>query len=887
MKRYVLSLAAIVLPIVMLAAAMPARAQQPEQPAEIEPGVGRVSYIHGDVSSQVGDSDQWNAATLNTPVSTGDRVATGKRSRAEVQLDYANVLRMADESTANITNLTRTGIQVQVGQGLVTYDVLRGNEADIEIDTPNVAIRPQMGEGSYRILVNPGGETIIDVRKGSAEIVTPQGSTRVNKDQRITIQGTDNAQYQVSRAIGKDDWDKWNSDRTKTISNAESWKRTNRYYTGSQDLDAYGHWTRIPDYDYVWIPAVSAGWAPYRTGRWVYEPYYGWTWVSYEPWGWAPYHYGRWMVYGGNWAWWPGPVYRSSFYRPIWAPAYVSFFGFGGGGFSFGVNVGFGNYGWLPIGPADPYYPWYGRGRNRVNVVNVTNINIYNGRGGRFGPLYSGRNGHSNINRAFNDDRVRSGFSSMPSGDFGRGRVPERQQRIDAGTFRQTSVMTGAHPASPGRESFRSTDRQVNQGDFGNRSGNSDRFFSRSGWSGASRSSGAQQRGEQDRGTTAQTGQGPSQGRGQDRGQIQDRGQVNSPARGQDRAPQDRAQRGGSVGTQGSSNQRQRPGWRGFGSGNSDSGNSGSRNFGTRNSGASNFGSPGNADSPDAPGRDSAPARGQQRDLAVQNRQADRAPSSDAAEQQRNSERPGWRSFGSGNSGGPGQGRGVGRQAPARDSSTTSQPRANTPADGANQRQQNSGRAGWRTFNPPSEGSQSNGPGGPTGSGGPGGSGRGSTRPSQDQGASPRSADTPRQSPFGSTRNGNSGRSSRPPLEMGQQVVRPRNDGGSGSDSTRGTARRGGEQRGQFSRAPSGPGSGGGQSYGGRGSSMDGGNRGGSFGGGSRGGFSGGGQVSGGGGGGRSGGSMSGGTRGGGASPGSSRGGSTSGRSSTGGGRRR
>ena len=84
----------------------------------------------------------------------------------------------------------------------MNYDVLKGSEANVEIDTPNVAIHPQMNiEGSYRILVNSDGETIVDVRKGSAEISTPQGSTQVEKDQRITIQGNaDNAQYQVAAA---------------------------------------------------------------------------------------------------------------------------------------------------------------------------------------------------------------------------------------------------------------------------------------------------------------------------------------------------------------------------------------------------------------------------------------------------------------------------------------------------------------------------------------------------------------------------------------------------------------------------------------------------------------------------------------------------------------
>src|SRR5882724_11251636 len=123
----------------------------PEQPQRAQNGSGaaRVSFIHGDLSTQHSDSSEWVAATLNTPVVNGDHVSTGKRSRAEIQLDHANILRMSDESTANVVNLSRTQIQLQIGQGLMNYDVLKDSEANVEIDTPNVAIRPHMNEGSY------------------------------------------------------------------------------------------------------------------------------------------------------------------------------------------------------------------------------------------------------------------------------------------------------------------------------------------------------------------------------------------------------------------------------------------------------------------------------------------------------------------------------------------------------------------------------------------------------------------------------------------------------------------------------------------------------------------------------------------------------------------
>jgi uncharacterized membrane protein YgcG len=452
-----------------------------ESAPEAQPGVARVSLMQGDVSTQHGDNGQWTAVTVNTPISQDDRVSTGEKSRAELQLDGANILRLSDRSTARIANLSRTQIQVQVGQGLVTYNVSKGSEARTEIDTPNASIRPLEGDGEYRILVNSDAETQIIVRRGSAEISTSQGTTRVEKGQMITVAGTDSPQYKVARAPGPDEWDGWNDSRNRTIRSADSWHKTNPYYVGTEDLDGHGVWTEVPDYGQVWVPAQDPGWAPYRTGRWVYQPYYGWTWVSYEPWGWAPYHYGRWFVYGGSWAWWPGPVAVYPAYYPIWAPAYVSFFGWGGGGwgFGFGFGGGFGRVGWLPIGPCDGFHPWWGRGGGRVNVVNINNIHNTTINRGGWVPL-RGNTGRqfSNLNEAERNQRVRSGISSMDGKRFGREAVPGHQQGVSAASFKQASMMTGKLPVTPSRESFSSTNRAPGASSVRSAQSSSRHFFS-------------------------------------------------------------------------------------------------------------------------------------------------------------------------------------------------------------------------------------------------------------------------------------------------------------------------------------------------------------------------------------------------------------------------
>src|SRR5580692_6120013 len=86
-------------------------------------GVARISLIHGDVSTQRGDSKDWSAAAVNAPVLAGDRVSTGDKARTEIQLDYANLLRLAEHSQANIVQLNRSQIQIQLGHGMANYTV--------------------------------------------------------------------------------------------------------------------------------------------------------------------------------------------------------------------------------------------------------------------------------------------------------------------------------------------------------------------------------------------------------------------------------------------------------------------------------------------------------------------------------------------------------------------------------------------------------------------------------------------------------------------------------------------------------------------------------------------------------------------------------------------
>lgn len=429
-------------------------AQQQEE-GEAERGVARMSVINGDVSVRRGDSGEWVAAAVNAPLVAFDSVLTGAGSRAEVQFDYANFLRMSSDSEVRLGELASRRYQVQLARGTVTFRVLRDSSADVEIDTANVSVRP-LKRGVFRIAVNENGETEITIRSGEAEAFTPKGVERLQSGRTMLVRGPQgDPEFQVIHEIAWDNWDRWNEERDRTLERSKTYQYVSPDVYGADELDSYGRWIYVPPYGWVWSPnGIAADWAPYRSGRWSWLDWYGWTWVSYDPWGWAPYHYGRWFHGGNGWCWFPGPRYH----RHYWSPAQVAFFGFGHGGVH--VGVGFGSIGWVPLAPYETYHPWYGHGwygghrgfDSRVNIVN--NINITN---------------------VYRNARVMNGVTGVESGSFARGgrgsvvRVNEVAQ--------SASLMRGPVPVAPVADSLRYSNRPV--GASAGRSAGRTQFYTR------------------------------------------------------------------------------------------------------------------------------------------------------------------------------------------------------------------------------------------------------------------------------------------------------------------------------------------------------------------------------------------------------------------------
>jgi hypothetical protein len=407
-------------------------------------GVARISVVNGDVSVRRGDSGDYIAAALNAPLVVQDAVVTNRRSLAEIQFDYSNMLRLGSDAEVRLSELEYKRYQVQVARGTVMFRVLRDQEAEVEISTPNVSVRP-VRSGSYRVTVLEDGTSEITVRSGEADVFTPQGSERLRAGRTMLARGSaSDPEFQMIAAIREDEWDRWNSKRDRDLERSESYQYVSHDVFGAEDLDDHGHWANVPPYGMVWVPRVDSGWAPYRNGRWTWIDWYGWSWVSYDPWGWAPYHYGRWFYSApAGWCWYPGGFGA----RHYWSPALVAFFGFGRSGLGVGFG-GFGNVGWIPLGPNEPYHRWYGSRyyggfRNSTHIDN--SINIVN---------------NVNITNVYRNARVVNGVTAIDGAGFGRGHVGSTV-RVSEADFRQAGLVRGQLPVTPTRDSLRLSDREA------------------------------------------------------------------------------------------------------------------------------------------------------------------------------------------------------------------------------------------------------------------------------------------------------------------------------------------------------------------------------------------------------------------------------------------
>ncbi len=406
--------------------------------------VARLNYMAGTVTTEPAGQNDWSYASINRPLTTGDRLWNDANARSEVHIG-STAVRLGSSTSLDVMNLDDTNAQLKVAQGTLSTRVRSVPPGSTyEIDTPNVALgvtRP----GDYRVDVAPDGSTTtVTVRSGALTAYGENGQVPVESGQQITFTGTNLQEASVAEAPAPDPFDQWANNRDAAEDRSVSARYVSRDIPGYEDLDANGTWSDDPQYGAIWVPNQEpAGWAPYHDGHWAWIAPWGWTWIDDAPWGFAPYHYGRWAYLRSSWCWVPGPLVVSA--PPVYAPALVAFVG-SSDGWSVSLSIGGAptpGLAWFPLGPGEVWHPGWGGWSpsyyQRVNQTVIVNRNV----------------NITNIHNTYINYRAPGAVTAVPATAFVHGKaVAHFAQRVDPRQWgNKVRINPGAAGVAPVRDS--------------------------------------------------------------------------------------------------------------------------------------------------------------------------------------------------------------------------------------------------------------------------------------------------------------------------------------------------------------------------------------------------------------------------------------------------
>lgn len=333
--------------------------------------VGRLAQASGTVWVYDTEQNEWVAAGLNRPVTSGDRLATDNGARADVQIGSAS-LRLDGATELAVDQLDDSRVSLRVERGSAALR-LRSAESvnEFELQAQDARFFPTQ-PGQYRVDVEDN-VTHARIWSGEMRFQSPDSALTLQPGTRYSFwRQDDRTHYDMSTASGEDAFGAWVLAQDQREDRAASTRYVSPEMTGALDLDRNGRWDTHPEYGAVWFPTVVvANWAPYRYGRWTWVAPWGWSWVDDAPWGFAPFHYGRWASWRGRWCWVPGRYVA----RPVFAPALVGWIG----GSNVNVSVAVGGrrgpppvIGWVPLSPRDAFVPRFNATPRYIRSVNAT-----------------------------------------------------------------------------------------------------------------------------------------------------------------------------------------------------------------------------------------------------------------------------------------------------------------------------------------------------------------------------------------------------------------------------------------------------------------------------------------------------------------------------------
>lgn len=222
-----------------------------EQSASAGVSLARVvslSMVHGLVAVRRPDTGLWVHASVNMPIEEGFSVATERNGFAEVQFENGSTVRIGEFSRVDFKELElgpRSGYvnHLTLVVGLATVNVSPERHDTYVVTAAGVNVTPR-GKAEFRTDLK-GGRMRVEVFHGRVLAADAKQSEVLGKNRAVVYDYHATAAFQETRAIQRDEWDRWVQERDREADLAayrrtEDPNNTGGLLYGWDDLTPFG-----------------------------------------------------------------------------------------------------------------------------------------------------------------------------------------------------------------------------------------------------------------------------------------------------------------------------------------------------------------------------------------------------------------------------------------------------------------------------------------------------------------------------------------------------------------------------------------------------------------------------------------------------------------------
>lgn len=144
---------------------------------ETASGAGTITYVKGTAQKKGTTAEDWEKANENTRLSSGDKVKTLEKTRAEIRLEAGKVIRLDENTTVDLVKLVeesqnKVETDIKIEQGNLWAKVGKlGDNTELKVESPiaGASIRGT----TFRVEVGLDNSTQLNVYEGVVEIYNP------------------------------------------------------------------------------------------------------------------------------------------------------------------------------------------------------------------------------------------------------------------------------------------------------------------------------------------------------------------------------------------------------------------------------------------------------------------------------------------------------------------------------------------------------------------------------------------------------------------------------------------------------------------------------------------------------------------------------------------